>query len=298
MKTSFPILIGISFFLFVVGCGNGSSNESAMPAIGLGKQKSLSASESNSSYAQSQSSANESHTGDNEFQLLTENNGAQQRKLISTAELHLRVENLNKTTKSIHDAIDKTGGYTAHEEFTRDTYSQQISASFRVPADKFNEAVASIASSAPIVESKNIKTDDVTADFIDISARMAAKKDVENRYRELLKQAKSTAEILEIEDKIGLVRSEIESAQGRLKYLSNQVQYSTIDVVWYEPSTIAMPEDSFGSRILNGLAWGWNAVLTVLVIIVSIWPFLVFAVSVIILLPRLIRFFKRKKKLD
>ncbi|GAB1429378.1 DUF4349 domain-containing protein [Ignavibacteria bacterium] len=213
----------------------------------------------------------------------------QSRKLIYTANLHLRVENVEAAGKIIRAAVTRSGGYIAHEEYERNVYSQQVSAIFRVPAEKFDATLKEISAVALTVESRNVKTDDVTAEFIDVSARLAAKKDVEMRYRELLKQAKSISEILEIEEKIGTIRSEIESSQGRLNYLYNQEQYSAIEVMWYETSTVALPENSFGARFVRGIVNGWNGAISVLIGLVNTWPFLLILAIGVYFLRRIIR---------
>jgi hypothetical protein len=49
-----------------------------------------------------------------------------------------------------------------------------------------------------------------------------------------LKQANKVEEIVAIEKEIGNLRTDIESIEGRLKYLKDKVSYSTLNVVFYE----------------------------------------------------------------
>ena len=87
-----------------------------------------------------------------------------------------------------------------------------------------------------IVDTREIGDDKKTCARLnqEIEQCSKTKKEVEARYRELLTRATSVEEILKIEEQIGNIRTEIESAEGRLRYLSNQVQYSTLHVTFYE----------------------------------------------------------------
>ena len=74
-----------------------------------------------------------------------------------------------------------------------------------------------------------IDSQDVTEEYIDITARLKTKKELEARYLELLKKANKVEEIVSIEKEIGNLRSDIESIEGRLRYINNAVAYSTLD---------------------------------------------------------------------
>lgn len=232
--------------------------------------------------------------GGKSLQAVSDKFAVQPRKLVYTANLRLRVDGIEESGKTIRAAVMRAGGYVSREEYERSTYSQQVSAVFRVPAEKFDATLKEIAAAALTVESRNVKAEDITAEFIDVSARLAAKKDVEARYRELLKQAKTISEILEIEEKISIIRSEVDASQGRLNYLSNQELYSTIEVVWYEPSDMALPEDSFLSRFVRGISNGWNGAIGAFIGIVNMWPFLLILALCVYFVRRIIRRSRRQ----
>ena len=94
---------------------------------------------------------------------------------------------------------------------------------------------------------------------------------MEARYRELLKFAKKVDEMLSIENQIGNVRAEIESMEGRLNYLKNQVAFSTIKITYYEVTGV---DFGFASKFVHSLKNGWDNLLTFLIAMVNVWPFL------------------------
>lgn len=218
---------------------------------------------------------------------------SQERKLISTGDLRLLVTDVEKTGAEIHTIISNVGGYVGKEEFTRTTYSQQITATLRVPAQAFDKAIKDIIALAKTVEDKNVQIEDVTEEFIDVTTRVATKKDIEARYRELLKQAKNVSEILEIEEKAGKVRQEIESAEGRLKYLTNRVGYATIKAVWYTRTESFREEDSFGARIVQGLHNGWKGIQYAVIGVVTAWPIFLL---LLLLVFGIVRFARRSRR--
>lgn len=122
----------------------------------------------------------------------------------------------------------------------------------------------------------------MTEQYIDIEARLIAKKRLENRYLELLKKATKVIEILEIEKQLSAIREEIESKQGQLLYLQNQISMSTISIGFYK--TVAEKDGatiSYGSKIWNGIVSGFNSFSDFLINLISVWPFLLVAVAAI-----------------
>ena len=127
----------------------------------------------------------------------------------------------------------------------------------RVSSDRFDQLVVDLTSVAARVEHKNIEALDVTEEYLDIQTRLKNKREVESRYRAILKQAKTIEEILKVEEHIRAVREEIESKEGRLKYLNDRIAYSTVNLSIYKyHNEIYRP--SFFSRLADGFRGGWN----------------------------------------
>jgi hypothetical protein len=146
----------------------------------------------------------------------------------------------------------------------------------RVASDKFEPLIDSLIGQANNLDQKIITVKDVTEEFVDVKARINAKKQVEKRYLEILSKAESVKEILEVEQKLGQIREEIESREGRLKYLSHQVSLSTINITFYQQKT-AIPKSriNFLNRLSSSFISGWRGLIEFLLDLVSIWPFLI-----------------------
>lgn len=224
----------------------------------------------------------------------------QEKKLIKTADIRYQVLDIESSYEKVKKIVSDSNGviFTSNQE----NYSYQISYNLviRVENNKFEGLVESLVSIADFVNSKQINTQDVTEEFVDISARLNAKKKIEERYIEILKQAKSIEEILEVEKKLGEIREEIDATEGRLRYLSNQVSLSTIRLSFYQ--TIEQENNAispgFFSRVGKGLNSGWDIFLDFLVSLSYIWPFIILTIIIIYIIKVLIKRRRKKKALS
>jgi hypothetical protein len=91
-----------------------------------------------------------------------------------------------------------------------------------------------------------------------------------------LSKANEVKDILEIERNLNEVRTDIEMMEGQFNFLSKQIQFSSLQVQFYEelPYELNSPKKKgFWVRFFNALDNGWQVFLTVLVGLVTLWPF-------------------------
>jgi len=203
-----------------------------------------------------------------------------QRKVIKRGEISFETSNARKTKAAIEQAVSDYQGYLSQDNISNYGNAFRYRLEIRVPADKFDQMLAAISESAGNIESKNIMTLDVTEEFLDIEARVKTKKELESRYTELLKRANNVNEILSIEKQIGEIRTEIESAEGRMKYLRDKISYSTLTVSFYEPGESGNSSFGFGPKVCKAVRNGWEGLLWFLIGLTGVWPFLLIAVAV------------------
>lgn len=100
----------------------------------------------------------------------------------------------------------------------------------RVPADRFNEALRQLRGLDAEVVSSGIDGKDVTDQFVDLKARLAAKQSEEQRYLALLTRADKVDDILKIDQALGAVRTQIEQLTGQINSIASRTKFSTISV--------------------------------------------------------------------
>ncbi len=192
------------------------------------------------------------------------------RKLIRDGQLEFQTEEVKKTKTEIEKICKEMNAYISSESENNYGNRLQYNQMIRVPANSFDALLARIEPLAKKIENKNITTQDVTEEFIDVEVRLKTKKELETRYREILKQAKTVEEIITIESQIANVRSEIDSMEGRLKFLKNQVAFSTLSLTYYE--TIGT-DFGFASKFVESIKGGWGNLLTFIIFLITLWPF-------------------------
>lgn len=196
----------------------------------------------------------------------------EERKIIKEGEVHFESPGLAKTRARVDAAVAKFGGYVSREQ--EYAYPDRVEQSLvaRVPAEKFDDFLAEISAGVKRFEVKCIESTDVTEEFMDAEIRLKIKKETEDRYRQLLSKAKTVKDIVEIEKQMAEIREEIESVEGRLKYLQNRISFSTLTITYYERKSSPV---GFPSKFKNGLVNGWRNFVWSLVGLVNVWPFIV-----------------------
>jgi hypothetical protein len=196
-----------------------------------------------------------------------------ERKVIKTGDIEFETKDLNKTKNLIAKTVSDLKGYVAEESQHNSDYRKQHTITIRVPALQFDTLLSILGTHAGHFDSKNIHTQDVTEEYIDVSARLKTQRNLEIQYVQVLKQAKNVKEIMEVQGFIADVREKIESAEGRLRYLSNQVGLSTLTISFYTTTGVSGHPKGFFWRLTHEFGNGWEGLLNLVVGVVSIWPF-------------------------
>ncbi len=199
---------------------------------------------------------------------------ATQKKIIHTADIRFKVEDLKKAESAIEARIKAMGGYISNENQNRQSGNLENSWTVRIPAEKFEAFLGDVEKESIYVDSKNVSAEDVTAEYVDNELRIKSKQKVFERYLELLKQAKNVEEIMAVEEQIRVIREEIEAKEGRQKYLNDQVDFSTITVMFYqETETSAAPEQPFYVKIWKNFVEGWASLFNTIIGLFYLIPY-------------------------
>jgi len=215
-----------------------------------------------------------------------------EQKVIKTGNLNIEVEDYKEAIVKIHNIIKQYQSYVSSEQENHSSYQLYNTIVIRVAKEKFDDMVQQLEKVGSKVNSKNIVVQDVTEEYVDIQARLKTKKEVEQRYLDLLKQAHSINEILSVENELRVIREEIEAKEGRMKFLENQTGFSTITLYVYQQYDNPY-EPNFGDKISKAVETGWNGIKIFVVGLFYLWPMWVILAGVLIWLRW---FIKRKKR--
>jgi len=216
-------------------------------------------------------------------------------QIIKRGNLEFEVDSLKTAKANVDQLLESMNGYYENEQFhaygNRNNYHLNI----RIPNDQFDLFINLLEQGTGKLLNKNISAQDVTEEFVDLNIRLESNLAYLNQYKEILKKAKTIAEILEVQEKIRRISSEIESKKGRLKYLSNRVKYSTLNLQLTEKARIKNSGNNFVNRISRAFKNGFDAFLSFLVLLVNLWPFLLLILIIWFSRKRLALIFKRRK---
>ena len=158
-----------------------------------------------------------------------------QRKIIYTATVDLVVENLTSGQTKLTQLVKANDGYIAETNVGGASGEQRTGSwKVRVPVEKY-EAFMAGAQRLGELQTINARSQDVTAEYYDVAARIKNKQVEEARLQELLRRATGKlSEILQVEKELSRVRGEIEGLQGRIRVLSNLSSLTTITITMLE----------------------------------------------------------------
>ena len=213
-----------------------------------------------------------------------------EQKIIKTGDLKFETNDLEKTYSQIKTALKTNNALIQNDNEGKDYGLVFRRIIIRVPSKNFDFFLSDISKGVAYFDNKEISSQNVTEEFIDIDARLKAKKVLEARYLELLKKATKVTEMLEIEKQLSAIREEIEAKEGQLHYMQSQISMSTISIEFYK--NVAVEEGvtiSYSSKIWNAISSGFNSFSSFIIEIISIWP-------VLIIFSIIIYFIRKKLK--
>ena len=164
-----------------------------------------------------------------------------QRKVISSASVSIKVSVVVEVVVQIRAIAEGMGGFVEQLSSAGTAGRQQASLTIRVPQDQFFTALERIEALGE-VQSKNLGSEDVSEQFIDLESRLKSSLREEESLLSLLGRSATVSEVLTIERELTRIRPEIERVQGQLNFLERRVALATIMVSLFPPRVpLAMP---------------------------------------------------------
>lgn len=187
-------------------------------------------------------------------------NEALDRKIIRNADITMEVASTTEAQHRITSIAESHGGFVVTSEAKQrenvdpSKRTVDIKLVVRVPSDKFGASLDQIKQLAGNLPEANVTGQDVTEDFIDLEARIKTQKALEYQFLEIMKQAKTVEDAMEVQRQIAGVRTDIEKLEGRKRFLENRSSLSTITVNMHTPKIIAVNPTGFGRTIRDAVS--------------------------------------------
>jgi anti-sigma factor RsiW len=208
--------------------------------------------------------------------------------ILRTAQLMVVAQNLDQARAGMDKIVQKYSGYVGDLSVSAPSDGpRKLTATLRVPASQLDTALSEVKSLGR-VEAESQKGQDVTAQYVDLQARLSNSRNTEQRLIELLRQRTGKlSDVLEVETELSRVREEIERMEGERRLLAKQVEFATLTATVteeYKTPARALP-DSLGTRFRNAAVDGYqsvvNFVIDVALFLVSSGPMILLWVAIL-----------------
>ncbi|MGV9366457.1 DUF4349 domain-containing protein [Amycolatopsis sp. NPDC003731] len=203
--------------------------------------------------------------------------GATERKLSRSARLELTATKVVDVVAQARGIALGAGGYTGQES----TGEELATLSLAVPADKLDGVLDQLAHLGSAMVKRELNTQDVTEQVVDVEARLATQRASVERIRALLAKATSVSEIASVESELTSREATLESLEQQRNSLAGSVAMATVAMTIRNVAAPPPPSED-RSGFLGGLAGGWHAFGVfgggLLTVLGALAPFLLFIV--------------------
>lgn len=296
MKKMTAILVTLCMLAaLLAGCGGASKSTQAFDAAAAAPAEAA-----NGAYYDMESAKSEDGglTGDTDSTVLPEG-----RKWIITVNMSAETEDLDALMEALNGKISGLGGYVEDQDsYNGSMYSSRryrsASLTVRIPAERVDEFTEEMSGIANVV-STNLSREDITLSYVATESRVKALQTEEARLLELMEQAETMADLLEIESRLTDVRYELENRASQLRLYDNQVDYATIylsidEVQEYTPVEEPTVWERISGGFVSSIKGVGNGLLDLLVWVLAKSPYLVILGGVTVCVVVLIK--KRKAR--
>jgi uncharacterized protein DUF4349 len=170
------------------------------------------------------------------------------RKVIHTGRVELIVETFDAARTQLEALVTAAGGYVDSADISLRHGSHYATIVLRIPADGYGELIGKLGGLGEVA-SESTTAADVTDQYVDVAARLASTRALENRLRELAAERTTATveQVLAVERELGRVRGEIEGYEGHVRQWDDQIAMSTLTLTMY-PRREAPSVASLGDR--------------------------------------------------
>lgn len=225
-------------------------------------------------------------------------------KIIRNAKFTIKSENLKADLALIDAKITELKGYvSSSSEDLRSEINRTAHLTARIPAERLDEFMKFLDARFK-VEGASTNSEDVTMQYVDLSARVKVMKEEEAGLAQLLSRTANLQNALDVRRELAAVRERIESVEGQLRYYDNKVGLSTVDIDLRQEKAIEEVKSSWWSEfteglrttILTSLATLGRSLQALVYFVVAVLPWAIAGIVIVYPLAKLVRRLRKGKE--
>lgn len=203
-------------------------------------------------------------------------------KIVYNASLYMESTEFNTARDTLLAAVEDNGAWLEYSGISGSEKDHDRYANYtvRVPVENYRAFLAAVGEAGSVLD-MNETAENITSSYIDVQARLSALEAQRDRLNDLADRAETTADLLEIESQLSDVQYQLENYTRQLKNMDQQVSYSTVDIRLSEVATLTPTGTTFGERVADAFAGGWQGFVAFLqgfvLAVIYLWPVLMVA---------------------
>ncbi|MGC1210833.1 MAG: DUF4349 domain-containing protein [Micromonospora sp.] len=272
------VAVGLVAVLFAGGCGAGS------PQNDRG-----SAAEAPAGGGQDQAAPGKAGAGAPDLRV-------DQRSIIYTGTMQVQVDDVERAARAAIDTVTAAGGFVGGDQRHSEAADARAELELRVPAAKFTTVIDELAKLGR-QQRREVHTQDVTEETIDLDARIISQRARVESARKLLARAGSISDLVSLENELAKREADLASLEAKKRRLADLTALSTITVTFVGPDA-STAEQKTEIGFLVGLRGGWQVFLSSMTVLLTVLgallPWLVAIGVPLVLLLRVLRRRRRR----
>ncbi|WP_433231192.1 DUF4349 domain-containing protein [Micromonospora sp. CA-248260] len=193
-----------------------------------------------------------------------------QRAIIYTGTMRVQVDDVEAAARRAVDAVTATGGFVGGDQRRSVDASAQAELQLRVPAAKFTALVDELATYGR-QQRREIRTQDVTEETVDLDARIVTQRARVDSARRLLARADTVAELVSLENEVTRREADLASLEAKKRRLADLTALSTITVTFVgRDASTADDEPADRTGFMVGLRGGWTVFLASMGVLLTV----------------------------
>ncbi|MGW4502448.1 DUF4349 domain-containing protein [Micromonospora sp. NPDC004336] len=191
-----------------------------------------------------------------------------QRSIIYTGSMRVKVDDVDAASRSAIATVTAAGGFVGGDQRRSADADATARLELRVPAAKFYGVVDELAKLGR-QERREIRTEDVTEQVVDLDARITTQRARVETARKLLARATTISDLVSLENELARREADLASLQAKKERLADLTSLSTITVSLVGPDASTADEEA-EVGFMAGLDGGWKVFLTSMTILLTV----------------------------
>jgi hypothetical protein len=170
----------------------------------------------------------------------------QQQLIVYTGSLDLEVADIDTSVSQAETLIKNLGGHVASSRASDAGKGKSASVTYRIPAEHWTDAVDGLKGLATRVVNEDTSSEDVTAQVVDLDARLSNLRSTEAALQGIMTRATTITDVLKVQSELTSVRGDIESLTAQRDLLANRAALATLEVGFNTPPVAEVTQASSG----------------------------------------------------